>query len=865
MYAKFPIKYKLTSIIFIILIPLMGYSVYHYFDIIAHDKEHLQSNNLVISKNIARDLQEVITSSFSIASSLSNHPAVIARDSKESDRLFAKLLPLFPNQLNILTADMAGNNYGSGVASAGVHRLNYNDKEWFIKARKGMSVVGDLHISKLFKGPSVMIAMPIKNAQGRQIGVMGLPLNLPRISENLLSTWNLPEKSNITVIDSLGNVLIDAYHEENIGANIRNNAIVKQAFSIPEGSEELECPDGIRRLHSFSSVPGSGWKVIVGVPTQKAYSHAYAIGGRYIVILLSVSLIALGLSVILSMRITRNLSSLVHGLGEIERGNLSFTLTLTGHDELMDVAGSFNRMVLKRKQMESAVQRSEEFLSSVLEGIGEGVVVIDRDYRIISANKGYCSQVKLTCDDIIGKHCYEISHHINEPCHEKENGCDCAVKKCFETGEPYRVVHTHYDRTKTPIYVETNAYPLRDAAGQVVAAIETLMDITEQRNLEAQLMQSQKMESVGLLAGGIAHDFNNILTAIIGYSNLLRMKMEKDSQPAAYVEQILASSERAANLTRSILAFSRKQIIDPRPIRLSEVITRLQKLLMRIIGENIELRTFMPPRETAIMADAGQIEQVLMNLCTNAKDAMPDGGILMMETELVEFNEEYVKRHAFAKPGKYMALSVTDTGHGLDENTKERIFEPFFTTKETGKGTGLGLSIVYGIIKQHNGYINVYSELGKGTTFRIYLPTIEKDAAALAVPALPPVIGGTETVLLAEDDTAVRELSKNILEEYGYTVVLAEDGEDAADKFKANPGSIDLLVLDVMMPKKSGKAVYDEARERKPGIKALFMSGYTANMIHKKGILEAGIEFITKPFSPNAFLRKVREVLDKKA
>jgi CheY-like chemotaxis protein len=343
------------------------------------------------------------------------------------------------------------------------------------------------------------------------------------------------------------------------------------------------------------------------------------------------------------------------------------------------------------------------------------------------------------------------------------------------------------------------------------------------------------------------------------------MKMEKDSQSAAYIEQILASSDRAANLTRSILAFSRKQIIDLRPIRLGDVITRLQKLLLRIIGEDIELRTFMPPRETAIMADAGQIEQVLMNLCTNAKDAMPDGGILMMETELVEFNEEYVKRHAFAKPGKYMALSVTDTGHGLDENTKERIFEPFFTTKETGKGTGLGLSIVYGIIKQHNGYINVYSEPGKGTTFRIYLPTIEKDAAASAVPALPPVIGGTETVLLAEDDSAVRELSKNILEEYGYTVVLAEDGEDAAEKFRANLGSINLLVLDVMMPKKSGKAVYDEARERKPGIKALFMSGYTANMIHKKGILEAGIEFITKPFSPNAFLRKVREVLDKKA
>jgi len=865
MYTKFPIKYKLISIILIILLPIMGYSVYHYFEMIELNKAQIKSHNLEIASTIAKDLTVIIDGSFRILSTIALHPAVQARDPEECDRLFAKLLPSYPDHLNILVADMHGYNRGSGVKAPGVRLLNYKDKPWFMTARQGTPVVGDLHLSKLFKAPAVMIAMPLKNNQGQQIGVMGLPLSLPKLSEKLLTTWNLPEKSTITVIDTQGNVLVNTYHEINISTNIRKESVAQRALNANSGSTEDTCSDGIRRLHSFSSVPGSGWKVIVGVPAQKAYSHAYAMGGHYIAILLLVSLIALGLSLFLSMRITRNLSSLVHGLGEIERGNLSFSLTLTGHDELMDVAGSFNKMALKRKEMESAVQRSEAFLSSVLEGIGEGVVVIDRDYRILSANKGYCSQVKMPCDDIIGKHCYEISHHISEPCHEGKNDCDCAVKKCFETGEPYRAIHTHYDRMKTPFYIETNAYPLKDVAGHVVSAIETLMDVTEKKALEAQLMQAQKMESVGLLAGGVAHDFNNILTAIMGYANLLRKKLEKDGQATAYIEQILASSERAANLTRSILAFSRKQIIDPKPIRLRDVITQLQKLLLRIIGENIELRTFMPPQETAIMADAGQIEQVLMNLCTNAKDAMPDGGILMIETEFVEFNEEYVRRHAFAKTGKYMSLSVTDTGHGLDENTRERIFEPFFTTKETGKGTGLGLSIVYGIVKQHNGLINVYSELGKGTTFRIYLPTIEQDAAALAVPALPPVIGGAETVLLAEDDAAVRELSKNILEEYGYRVMLAEDGEDAAKQFRANPGSIDLLVLDVMMPKKSGKAVYDEAREQKPGIKALFMSGYTANMIHKKGILDAGIEFITKPFSPNAFLRKVREVLDKKA
>jgi CheY-like chemotaxis protein len=272
----------------------------------------------------------------------------------------------------------------------------------------------------------------------------------------------------------------------------------------------------------------------------------------------------------------------------------------------------------------------------------------------------------------------------------------------------------------------------------------------------------------------------------------------------------------------------------------------------------------MSPHEASVMADTGQIDQALMNLATNARDAMPEGGVLVIETELVEFDEDYVRRHAFAEPGKYMLISMTDTGQGIDAKTREKIFEPFFTTKDVGKGTGLGLSMVYGIIKQHNGYINVYSEPGRGTTFKIYLPVIEQEAEKLEAVVLPPVVGGSETILIAEDAVMVSDLAKNILEEFGYRVIVAKNGVEAVEQFKANPG-IALLILDVVMPGKNGKETFAEITSMKQDIKVLFMSGYTANIIHKKGILDVGTEFISKPFSPGAFLRKVREVLDKGA
>ncbi len=404
-----------------------------------------------------------------------------------------------------------------------------------------------------------------------------------------------------------------------------------------------------------------------------------------------------------------------------------------------------------------------------------------------------------------------------------------------------------------------------DDEGSILGYYGIIHDITDRKKLEQQLLQAQKMEAVGRLAGGVAHDFNNILTAIIGYGKLLKEEMEPDNPLQNYNTQILNSAERAANLTRALLTFSRKQIISPKPVNINDLINGITRLLNRLIGEDIELITHLSDKDLTIMADSTQIEQVLMNLATNARDAMPGGGTLIIKTDLVVFDDEYIKIHGYGKPGNFALISVEDTGSGIDEKIKERIFEPFFTTKEVGKGTGLGLAMVYGIIKQHEGYINVYSVKDKGTTFKIYLPLIKTIVEDIKETEKYHSAGGSETILIAEDDTLVRDLSRRILEKAGYHVIEALDGADALKVFKEKNKDIQLLLLDVIMPKKNGRECYDEMKKINPDIKVIFMSGYTADIIHKKGIIEEGIELLLKPISPNELLRKVREVLDRKS
>jgi signal transduction histidine kinase/CheY-like chemotaxis protein len=406
-----------------------------------------------------------------------------------------------------------------------------------------------------------------------------------------------------------------------------------------------------------------------------------------------------------------------------------------------------------------------------------------------------------------------------------------------------------------------------DEIGNLAVAFNNMIDSlkkkeAEKEELEEKLRHSQKMEAIGTLAGGVAHDFNNILMAINGYGALLQLELTEGSKLWSYAEQIIKAGDRAANLTQRLLAFTRKQIISPRPIILDEVITNIEKLLTRLITEDVGLEFRLEAKDATVLADSGQLDQVLINLVANARDAMPHGGAIIISSQVTTLDDDFVKRHDQQEGGDYVLVTVRDSGTGIPEEVLDRIFDPFFTTKEVGKGTGLGLSMVYGIVKQHNGIIEVDTEMGRGTSFRIYLPMIK--SILKKEPNKSPALlqGSLETVLVAEDDEAVMGLLKGLLENNGYNVITAANGEDAVERFIEYRESIRLLILDVIMPKKNGKEVYDEIVKLRPDIKALFISGYTHDIIDWKGALQEGITLISKPVKPAELLAKMREALD---
>ncbi len=384
------------------------------------------------------------------------------------------------------------------------------------------------------------------------------------------------------------------------------------------------------------------------------------------------------------------------------------------------------------------------------------------------------------------------------------------------------------------------------------------------RQSEEQLRQSQKMEAIGRLAGGVAHDFNNLLTAILGYSQLMGARLDPRDPLRGHASEIEKAAERASGLTRQLLAFSRKQVLAPKVLDLNAVVSAMTGMLRRLIGEDVSFVAKPAPELGCVSADPGQIEQVLMNLVVNARDAMPDGGKLTVETADVVLDEPYARRHDGVTPGRYVMFSVSDTGVGMDAATRSRIFEPFFTTKGSGKGTGLGLSTVYGIVKQSGGTIHVYSEPGRGSTFKVYLPRVEKAAEALEARQATDSPRGTETILLVEDEDVVRDLAREILEMHGYTVLEAPHPGEAILICERHGGPIHLMVSDVVMPKLSGPDLHARVAPLRPGMKVLFTSGYTDGALTHDGVLSADMAFISKPFSPDALARKVREVLEQR-
>jgi PAS domain S-box-containing protein len=536
-------------------------------------------------------------------------------------------------------------------------------------------------------------------------------------------------------------------------------------------------------------------------------------------------------------------------------GNLAARVPVSGHDEVAYLGTAVNGMLDDLERVQKARHEERTRLAVMIENMPAITWTTDADLRFTYHTGAALETMGFRADEALGKTVFQYfgTEDPNFPAIAAHNKALAGATLSFEL---------EWQKRSFECYVQ----PLRGTEGDLIGVIGVALDVTDRKHLTDQLRQSQKMQAIGELAGGVAHDFNNLLMVVKGHAQLLLKRMPQDPSLRHSVHQMEKAADRAASLTRQLLAFSRKQVLQPRVLDMNDVVGGMIKMFARVIGENIEM-TFVPGANLGCAkADPGQMEQVLLNLVVNARDAMPTGGRLTIETSNLHLDRSYAAGHVAVEPGPYIMLTVTDTGCGMDAETQSRIFEPFFTTKEAGKGTGLGLATVYGVVKQSGGYIWVYSEVGCGSTFKIYLPQVAEEVEAPVVSSeTGGSFAGTETILFVEDEQSVRELVRDYLRGEGYSVLDAGDGLEALQVAAAHPGPIHILITDVVMPRLSGRDLASKLSGERRGLKVLFISGYTDDTIVRHGVLEGGVAFLQKPFNLRALAEKIREVLKAEA
>jgi two-component system, cell cycle sensor histidine kinase and response regulator CckA len=504
--------------------------------------------------------------------------------------------------------------------------------------------------------------------------------------------------------------------------------------------------------------------------------------------------------------------------------------------------------------------KNQRLVVALLESASQAIISIDRGGRIVLANRRAAAMFGYAGQELLGARIEILLPESKRATHGRQRDEYFQRPRARPMGIGLDLSGRRKDGVEFPVEVSLSTVETEEG----IFGIAFVSDISMRKALEEQLVHAQKMEAVGRLAGGVAHDFNNMLTVIAGYNRMILDELSTLDPLRGYAEEILKAADRAGALTNQLLAFSRRQIMQPRVINLNAVIGQTEKMLRRLIGEDIQLVMSLDEGTGNIKADPNHIEQAIVNLAVNSRDAMPHGGRITIETSNTQIDETYAKTHMGVSPGEFVMIAISDTGHGMDSATRQNIFEPFFTTKARGKGTGLGLATVYGMVKQSGGDIWVYSELGQGTTFKLYFPRV-------AEPASPGLIEesalsrqlSSETVMLVEDEAQVRDLTEKMLKQLGYSVLTASNGEEAMDASQAHAGQISLLVTDVVMPNMSGKQVADALVSRRPDLKVLYLSGYTDNTVVHHGVLDSNVDFLAKPFSRDALARKIREVLSR--
>jgi two-component system, cell cycle sensor histidine kinase and response regulator CckA len=803
-----------------------------------HSYKEAKHDVLIAVQSIAMEHNAQVEGIRNLLITLSQFPEIQRMDPIACSSILNHILEQSPSSLNIGVADPDGNVIATGVKQPLPIRYKVTDRKYFqdaLRTKKFSS--GEYTVSRAVGKPTLHFALPILDSAGNTKVVLYAALDLTKFV-TLFETQHLPENSSFSLIDHKGIVL---YRHPELSTVKPGLADSPGLLSHLKGAQEDGVfvdigRDGLKRVFGFKRLrlraTDSPYLYIrMSVTEKTVISKTHKLVGMF----LMVSVVALMVSYLFSSILARlsfvlPIEQLSATVRDVEGGDFSSKSGLTHlDDEIGQLAKSFDAMTGSLAEKDKARKLAEDSLHErnsqlELEIIGRKKIEADLYENTV--------QLKNEIDE---------RQKANEALHEKTIELEGEIE----------------EREAAQQNLEEQATVLEEEIAERTRIEE------EHSHLEEQLRQSHKMEAIGLLAGGVAHDFNNIVSVIMGYGELL-VNALPDGKAHHNATQILKASERAAELTKGLLAFSRKQTFNLERIDICQLVSENSRFLQRMIGEDIELITSCSPTPMCIFVDCSQIQQVLMNLATNARDAMPSGGKMSINVVMQNVDNEFIRLYGCGNPGDYAVIRVSDTGIGMADETVERIFEPFFTTKEKGKGTGLGLSMIHGIIAQHNGFIRCSSELGKGTTFSIYIPLCKnKELSAASESATePPSVRGSETILLAEDDSMLMEVTASHLEASGYKVLQARNGVEAVEIFRLHGAEVDLVLLDAIMPKMTGKQAWNEISTLRPGVKACFISGYANEIMSGKLAIDFRIPFISKPVMPEALLKKVREILD---
>ena len=846
-----------ANYLLIAVLPLVFFGLFSLVLVSSDLKGEVNNKNQLLAESMAREVEQFLQHSVNFLMHLGEIPGTDVRSQNgigqahlESTIRHSKIFEM------IRILDMKGR-----VMSVAPFNPDYIDsdmsaQDYYINAIKSDSYYfSPSFISASTGFPTITISLPF----GERVIVGFLSLDgLNRITDSIV----IGAGGYATITDSRGTVIAHP-----------NRLLVDERFNLQHmfaARELLTGGEGTFRyrdrktdeLISVATVPLTGWPVIVSQPVTEAYALIYRIP-----LFLGLGIIlAIALVVFFALRtrqkILKPINELITYTRRVARGEYPLQLQQKSYREADELTLRFNQMSLAIQKRERALRKNEERYRFLVQNANSIIIRWNSKGILTFVNEYACTFFGFNKKELIG---HPLTATIIPP--SESGGRDLKKMISDMIADPEKFgINENENITKKGLrkWLHWSNRPIYNESGEISEILSIGTDITEQKKLEEQLRQAQKMEAVGRLAGGIAHDFNNLLTAINGYAELILLSLDEKDPIRADLAEIKKAGSRAALLTEQLLAFSRRKILKPGVFNLNNLIADLQNMLHRIIGEDIELKTILEKDIKNIKADPGSIEQVIMNLAVNGRDAMAKGGKLLIETSTIFLDSRYTREHSEVEPGFYTCLAVTDNGCGIDPEILPNIFEPFFTTKEMYKGTGLGLSTVYGIVKQSGGSITVSSEPDQGTTFKIYLPQVQEEAEQIKAAAIQlDDYSGSETILLVEDEELVRNFAVSILEKYGYRVLTAEKGSAALKLCEKEGQSPDMVFTDVVMPGMSGNQLAEKLSVLYPQIKVLYASGYTENAIVHHGVLDEGIDFIQKPYGAEVLLAKIREILNR--